>query len=388
MIQVLYKKNEKPAAIWVTDRQPSVASTQDQDLLMAIVTGHRVHSWTNVMLGEVELRTISATMPPPIQASGIERGVLTPFRDEDMVYPPGDRSFWSAYHIVADPENDGLWDVNAKFLRPGLWFSPTVAGGTIVGHQNRIYVIPDGEIGRFAKRLKMEGATAFSGFDSFDDATVVYTDAQGVISETILPETNDRMAPDIVIQSVRQGAPIGAIKELMKATGLGLKEAEDIVDNVARSLRDEAESTSKTPSCSAEQDLDGVLALLRAGEKIRAVKFYRERTGYGLKESLDAVDAIARAHNITVAADSKSGCFIATACYGSPDQSQVLVLRAFRDDVLLNSGWGKRFVWAYYRLSPRVAVWLTARPIWRSIFRRFLMDPVVGLLTVYKSKAE
>jgi hypothetical protein len=45
---------------------------------------------------------------------------------------------------------------------------------------------------------------------------------------------------------------------------------------------------------------------MEASEKIKAIKLYRERTGKGLKESQDAVEAIAANRPITV--PSKSGC--------------------------------------------------------------------------------
>ena len=48
-----------------------------------------------------------------------------------------------------------------------------------------------------------------------------------------------------------------------------------------------------------------LLAVLESGRKIEAIKLYRERTGAGLKEAKDAVEALARQHNIGA---SSSGC--------------------------------------------------------------------------------
>ncbi|MGD0515905.1 MAG: ribosomal protein L7/L12 [Thermoguttaceae bacterium] len=48
-----------------------------------------------------------------------------------------------------------------------------------------------------------------------------------------------------------------------------------------------------------------VLGLMRASKKIEAVKLYREMTGAGLKEAVDAVEDLAKEHNIT---SSKTGC--------------------------------------------------------------------------------
>jgi ribosomal protein L7/L12 len=45
----------------------------------------------------------------------------------------------------------------------------------------------------------------------------------------------------------------------------------------------------------AEPAVDSqILALLREGQKIQAIKLYRENTGKGLREAKDAVEAIAR----------------------------------------------------------------------------------------------
>ena len=52
---------------------------------------------------------------------------------------------------------------------------------------------------------------------------------------------------------------------------------------------------------------------------------------------------------------SKSGCFIATAVLGDPLQRDVFILRKFRDDILLNSFFGKIFIHTYYLISLPLA---------------------------------
>lgn len=51
---------------------------------------------------------------------------------------------------------------------------------------------------------------------------------------------------------------------------------------------------------------------------------------------------------------SGSGCYIATMAYGDYDHPQVLLLREFRDKVLLQSARGRAFVRFYYTYSPKV----------------------------------
>ena len=57
----------------------------------------------------------------------------------------------------------------------------------------------------------------------------------------------------------------------------------------------------------------------------------------------------------TLAQGAVSGCFIATAVYSSYDAPEVLELRRFRDNVLLESTIGTKLVKIYYAVSPTLA---------------------------------
>jgi ribosomal protein L7/L12 len=60
------------------------------------------------------------------------------------------------------------------------------------------------------------------------------------------------------------------------------------------------------PPVSSGSSLDAqVLSIAATGGKIAAIKWHREQTGQGLKESKDAVEALLRRHNVSPA---KSGC--------------------------------------------------------------------------------
>jgi hypothetical protein len=92
----------------------------------------------------------------------------------------------------------------------------------------------------------------------------------------------------------------------------------------------------------------------------------------------DAVGSTASATvTVTVAADSGGGgggggCFIATAAYGTAMASEVRYLRAFRDQYLLASDIGRRFVELYYRVSPPIADFLREHSALRSAVRLWL----------------
>ena len=72
----------------------------------------------------------------------------------------------------------------------------------------------------------------------------------------------------------------------------------------------------------------------------------------------------------------KSGCFIATAAYGSYLDPHVYILRNFRDNYLLTNYFGKRFVEFYYRNSPPVAKVIAANDILK-IATIWVLTPLV-----------
>ncbi len=102
---------------------------------------------------------------------------------------------------------------------------------------------------------------------------------------------------------IGRGQKIAALKELRTATGMGLKEAKDIVDSMASggSLRNMiSSSTTATPAISqittdiSTEAMGKVQDLLRSGKKIEALKAYREASGLSLKEAKDNIDKMAR----------------------------------------------------------------------------------------------
>jgi len=69
-----------------------------------------------------------------------------------------------------------------------------------------------------------------------------------------------------------------------------------------------------------------------------------------------------------------SGCFIATAACGI-DSQEVMILRHFRDSVLLNNALGRLFVRIYYQVSPGIASMIASSPKAKYIVRRLLIRP-------------
>lgn len=82
----------------------------------------------------------------------------------------------------------------------------------------------------------------------------------------------------------------------------------------------------------------------------------------------------------TGTSQKSGGCFIATACYGSYSSPDVLVLRRFRDQVLLTKLPGRVFVSIYYFVSPPLADFISSHDRLKKIVRVVLIDPVVNII--------
>jgi hypothetical protein len=74
-----------------------------------------------------------------------------------------------------------------------------------------------------------------------------------------------------------------------------------------------------------------------------------------------------------------SGCFIATAAYGTPMAIEIDILRNWRDQSLSNKRSGRYFVKTYYRISPPIAEYISRSESRRSIVRK-LLTPIIKLL--------
>jgi hypothetical protein len=84
----------------------------------------------------------------------------------------------------------------------------------------------------------------------------------------------------------------------------------------------------------------------------------------------------------------KSGCFIATAVYGSPYASEVIILKEFRDSWLLNYDLGKVFVKFYYWVSPSIANQLVNRSYLKRITKTIIIIPLIKIANFIKRKEE
>lgn len=80
----------------------------------------------------------------------------------------------------------------------------------------------------------------------------------------------------------------------------------------------------------------------------------------------------------------KSGCFVATAVYGSYNLYQVVLLRNFRDNYLSNYKMGNIFISIYYKVSPPLAKYINNKPQITTILRTSIFNPMIRFISKRK----
>ena len=76
---------------------------------------------------------------------------------------------------------------------------------------------------------------------------------------------------------------------------------------------------------------------------------------------------------------SDSGCYVATAVYGSYNCPQVWTLRRFRDNTLDATWYGRAFIKTYYAISPTLVKWFGETSWFKRLWRKPL-DKLVARL--------
>lgn len=82
---------------------------------------------------------------------------------------------------------------------------------------------------------------------------------------------------------------------------------------------------------------------------------------------------------------TRDACFIATAAYGSLLDKHVVILREFRDKILLGDSLGQRFVGMYYHFSPSIAGVIEQNELLRATVRILLLPVVLVAFFILKT---
>ena len=76
----------------------------------------------------------------------------------------------------------------------------------------------------------------------------------------------------------------------------------------------------------------------------------------------------------------KTGCFIATACYGNYNAPEVLIFREYRDSYLINTWIGRSFIAFYYFTSPPIAKIIAKHEWMKKTIRKYFLFPILKRL--------
>jgi len=85
-------------------------------------------------------------------------------------------------------------------------------------------------------------------------------------------------------------------------------------------------------------------------------------------------------------AQKKGNCFIATATMGSYDHPQVMELRNFRDEWILQKKWGEKFVKWYYHYGAIAAKFIEKSFVLKKLSYLLIVKPFVYLSRIVNSK--
>lgn len=91
-------------------------------------------------------------------------------------------------------------------------------------------------------------------------------------------------------------------------------------------------------------------------------------------------DTFVKKHLTNTIPEKDKRCFIATACYGDCDSPEVIILRDFRDRVLLTTTLGRLFVKIYYKISPALTFIIYRSETLKHLLRKYFLKPIVNFI--------
>lgn len=103
--------------------------------------------------------------------------------------------------------------------------------------------------------------------------------------------------------------------------------------------------------------------------------------GANITHQLERIDdKLQQNLSVNITTKKQSGCFVATAVYGSYDADEVVILRTFRDKHLQTNCLGRLIVDLYYSYSPFLAKQIENREELRIALKRAVFNPLCSLL--------
>lgn len=143
---------------------------------------------------------------------------------------------------------------------------------------------------------------------------------QFIATDTQTPPTQNSQEQEFF--QLCQTSPINAIKIYREKTGLGLKESKDAIDAIRAGARQLPAGFFGAPK-EEPSPLGQLVEILRKGNKIEAIKLYREKTGLGLKEAKDAIEAYMANSSAPLASPFGAGETATTPAAPTPQHEDV-----------------------------------------------------------------
>ncbi len=98
-------------------------------------------------------------------------------------------------------------------------------------------------------------------------------------------------------------------------------------------------------------------------------------------QAYNHIQNLAQENGVTTKVKPNTGCFIATACYGDYEAREVRLLRKYRDDKLIKSFLGRKFIATYYKLSPSIARKIETNEKLKRRIRKVFLEPIIALIS-------
>jgi len=118
-----------------------------------------------------------------------------------------------------------------------------------------------------------------------------------------------------------------------------------------------------------------ILEISKKEGRMAAITFATKTVGWDLKKSMNYVDDL-----IGTPEKDRKGCFIATACYGDYNSREVMLLREYRDTVLMKNTIGKLFIKLYYTVSPSIAKRIEKSHKLKNYIRNKILKRIIRLI--------
>jgi len=94
------------------------------------------------------------------------------------------------------------------------------------------------------------------------------------------------------------------------------------------------------------------------------------------KEDDEEYEKVFGAPRPVKAPSSGGGCYIATVCYEDQYAPEVIAFKAFRDEYLSKTWYGRFFIKMYYTFSPKIAEYLEGKSKINGIIRTHFLDKI------------